>query len=609
MHQHSSRLLSIVRAVFLYSSLAAKLCIAAASFALLGNTALATFANGTGISIIPGSAFGWAIALQPSDGKIVVGGPCGSTYCVARLNADGSLDTSFNPGSTAGRIELSGLFYQAGRSIAKIVIRGDGKIVFGSTCTATGSIIEPQRFCVARLNSNGTLDTSFGGPNAVAGNGHFVVPISASSNDLLRGMAIESINAQKLILVGDCGFYHCVARLNDDGTFDSTFVGPGAAVSAPNDPPAPSAGRDIYLHLTGSGRGSANAVTTQSNGKIIIVGYCYDSFNRSQLCMTKLNQDGTLDVDFNGDGTPPGTNPGRILVTATTPSSQIIEEVGVDVALEPNGDFVVLCSGHPAVGSTASSHCVYRFNSGGTLDTNFSSGRPFPSLPGRTVWGTSGTAYAMAMATAPTSSAVANRIVSVGSCKNTHQVGICIGALQNKSGGPFDGVVDPTLTGTNGDAVDGFFRHAAWPNGGLFTGIGPRGVAINDSGEFFVVSTCDNQMCVYKFRTNGALDTSPCVADVNGDSHISAPSDGLALIRTMLGVPGAPVLPAGLGYDIDGNQVLDAQIDGLLFARRMMGFRDAALTAGIDFRLSALRTSATDIQGYLANRCGVTGTQ
>ncbi|TAG24917.1 MAG: hypothetical protein EAZ37_14650 [Burkholderiales bacterium] len=557
---------------------------------LLSGQALATFSNGTGIAVIPGSGFGWGIALQP-DGKVLAAGPCGSTHCVARLNADGTLDTTFDAtGPTPGRVAISGLFSETGRGTVKLLVRTDGKIVFGGTCRATASINDPSRFCIARLNSNGTLDTTFIGPNATSGAGRFVVPITASSNDLLMGMTIEANNNQKLVLVGECGqTYHCVARLNDDGTFDQGFSGPGAAIAGPGNPVGP--GRDVFLHLLGSGQGSARAVTTQPNGKIIIIGKCIDFLQRDYLCMTKLNQDGGLDTDFNGDDTAPGINPGRIAIAIDN-----TDEVGLDVAMQPDGRFVVLCL-HGYFDT-----CVYRFEEGGKLDKNFSSGRPFPSKPGRTVF--SAVKVPIAVALTPSGSSVNNRVLALGKYNKNVVVGFHIGALLNESGGQSDGIIDTGLIGPNGNG-EGEVSYDAWFGGGNDSFVNPAGIAAQSDGSFFVVSTCNSQMCVYKFRTDGALDTSPCRADVDGDTRISAASDGVGLIRAMLALPGAPVIPAGTGYDIDGDGVLSASRDGLLFARRMLGFKGSALVRGMSFASSAVRTDPTDIELYLKNRCNV----
>lgn len=567
-----------------------------ASLALCGN-AFAQFANGTGIAIVPGSGLGWALAAQ-ADGKLIAAGPCGTTYCVARLNANGLIDTTFGSVATPGQIAIPDLIYQFGRGKAKVLVRTDGKIVFGASCRAGASLSNPTRFCVARLNANGALDETFVGPvGATPGAGRFVLPISISSDDVLLGMTIEAINNQKLVVVGECNRYHCVARLNDDGSFDATFTGPGSSVSVPGiDPPAPSAGRDVFRHLFND-FGRANAVTTYPDGKILIVGVC--EYFATRICLTKLNADGTLDTDFNGDNTSPGQNPGRIVITSTAPNNSVINEAGIDVVLQPDGDFLVLCD-H---GLTAA-HCVYRFNNGGTLETNFSSGLAFPSIPGRTVFSNIGRPTAIALT--PSGSSFNNRVLSVGSCNQpSNTVTICVGALTNQSGGPFDGTVDTVgLIGPNGDGA-GSFAYPAWPIGGVTSGVGPSGIVAASDGSFFVVSTCSGQMCVYKFRADGALDTSPCNKDVDSDGFVSAASDGMKLVRAMLGVGDAPPLPPGLGYDIDGDGALNASRDGLLFSRRMLGFNGSALVSGISFTSSALRTDPSDIENYMRVRCNV----
>ena len=94
-----------------------------------------SFDPGTGV-------FSAHVALQP-DGKVLVGGGR-----IARLNSDGSLDTSFNPGTAA----VGGL----------IALQPDGKIItLGFT-----TVNDVNRIHIARLNTNGTLDTSFNPSNA-----------------------------------------------------------------------------------------------------------------------------------------------------------------------------------------------------------------------------------------------------------------------------------------------------------------------------------------------------------------------------------------------------------------------------------------------------------
>ncbi|MGL4230029.1 MAG: hypothetical protein ACRCWJ_01565 [Casimicrobium sp.] len=555
----------------------------------------AQFGNGNGFVVIPGSSYyGWGgIALQ-SDGKIIAAGSCGATHCVARMNADGSPDTGFGASGT-GVVNIPG-FVPSDGYVSKVLVRTDGKIVFGGSCYVNGTV--GYRFCVARLNASGTFDTSFVGPNATPGSGSAIFPVSTTGDDILNAMTIDAFNPQRLVLVGACNnaSYHCIARLDDEGKWDQTFTGPGADVSAPADPPAPSAGRDVFLHFL-SGIGKATGVVVQpNNGKIIIVGSCWTSgAGYTDLCMTKLNEDGSLDRDFNGDGTRPGVNPGRILVASDD------RENGIDVVLQPDGDFAVLCRY-----GNSGQFCVYRFNAGGIIDSNFYAGSGFPpSIRGRTVFGTAGDAVALTMA--PTGSSVANRLLALGDCSGSSaSLRTCVGALTNSSGGSFDGTVDPTLTGPNGDRAGDFNYHLR-TTGGTSTGTGPKAIVAANDGTFFVTGTCGSdttRSCVYKFRVDGALDTSPCNKDFDSDTRTSAASDGLKLVRAMLGVPGSPAIPPGLGYDIDGSNTLTAGTDGLLFTRYMMGFRGSALTSGISFGLSG-RTNATDIESYLRNRCGI----
>src|SRR5262249_7714535 len=122
---------------------------------------LDTSFNGTGKVTID---FGFddqatAVALQPSDGKIVVAGfgnqSAGSaSFLAARLNTHGTLDTSFN-----GTGKQSVSFGATDRAYA-VATPGDGKIVLAGSTQTSGSN-PTSSFAVARLNGDGSLDTSF----------------------------------------------------------------------------------------------------------------------------------------------------------------------------------------------------------------------------------------------------------------------------------------------------------------------------------------------------------------------------------------------------------------------------------------------------------------
>jgi uncharacterized delta-60 repeat protein len=91
-----------------------------------------------------------SLAVQ-GDGKIVIGGSFTTVNGVARknlarLNADSSLDTSFDPGSGPFLI------------VHSVAVQGDGKVLIGGLFTTVNGI---SRSRVARLNADGSVDAGF----------------------------------------------------------------------------------------------------------------------------------------------------------------------------------------------------------------------------------------------------------------------------------------------------------------------------------------------------------------------------------------------------------------------------------------------------------------
>ena len=571
--------------------------------------AIAAFASGTGIARVPaptGSDEGYGIALQ-SDGKIVVAGRCidsGANPCVARLNADGSMDASFNPtGTVPGKRVIDGLVINTSSFLrgVKVMIAADGRIVLATTC----SLANRNYICVARLNADGSFDGAFDGPDAGnPGNGRFRLQITTSLDEVLSDAALQRIDG-RIVLVGQCGSYHCVARLRaTDGSYDADsadfgLLGPATADRPPGDPAAN--GRFLYRFpstFNSAGVGNGIAVETSNEGKIVIAGTCGTS--ALELCITKLNRDGTFDADFRGDSLPVGQG-GRVRILTTDESGNAVKQRAADIKMQADGRFLVQCG---YFRTSSWSQCLYRINSDGTVATSFSSGLPFPSEPGRVVYNAIGDALAFTIT--PGSGSYANRVVTLGNCDgvggNTGGTS-CVTAVRNGTGpASADGTIDTSLVGPNGDQLGTFnFR----TRGLSLRNNDTREIVADANGDFYIVGECDGQMCVYKFRADGALDTGPCVADVDADGRVSAASDGLAIVRNMLGVPIPVTIPPGLGYDIDGDGVLNASRDGLLILRRMLGFTGTALLRDIPSATTARRTNASDIESYLRMRCGI----
>lgn len=192
------------------------------------------------------------MALQP-DGKILIGGSFTSYNGVsrirlARINADGTLDTTFNPGTGANNI------------IYSINVLPNGKIIIAGIFTNYNGVNQNR---LARLNSDGSLDTSFNIGTGTEGGIQRTVVLP--DGKILIGGLFTSYNGV------DCNY---LARLNSNGTIDTSFQ----------------AGTKINSGVL--------AITLQPDGKILIGGF-FSSYNSiSRKLIARLNADGTLDTSF-----------------------------------------------------------------------------------------------------------------------------------------------------------------------------------------------------------------------------------------------------------------------------------------------------------------------
>lgn len=245
-------------------------------------------------------------AIQ-QDGKIIIGGSF--TFYdgiernhVARLNADGSLDTSFATGAGADD------------QIRPIIVLSDGKIFIGGYFTTYDGIARNR---IARLNADGSLDTSF--------------DPGTGANDRITNATIQSDG--KIIIAGFFTSYNGVARnhiarLNTDGSLDTSFD--------------PGSGANLRV----------SSLSVQNDGKIIIGGF-FTSYNgTARNHIARLNTDGSLDTSFD-----PGTGP---------------EDVFESMSLQSDGKIII--GGYFNSYNGIASHRIARLNTNGSLDTSFNSG-------------------------------------------------------------------------------------------------------------------------------------------------------------------------------------------------------------------------------------------
>jgi uncharacterized delta-60 repeat protein len=148
------------------------------------------------------------VELQ-ADGKIVVAGrtSVADDGAVYRLNADGSLDSTFDNDGAVG------LDSGAWETINALAIQRDGKIVVAGYTTATDGA------AVYRLNGDGSLDTTFDGDAALG--------INAGLSSYAEDLAVQADG--RILVAGSGGFDAIVARLERSGALDPTFGDAGIA--------------------------------------------------------------------------------------------------------------------------------------------------------------------------------------------------------------------------------------------------------------------------------------------------------------------------------------------------------------------------------------------
>jgi uncharacterized delta-60 repeat protein len=216
----------------------------------------------------------YAIAIQ-NDGKILVAGAAdfSNRFGLARYDSYGSLDTSFG---TGGKVitAFSGSFAFA----QAVAIQSNGQIVVSG-----GAYFDNSSFALARYNVDGSLDASFG-------SGGKVTTALTTMDDRSFAVAIQTDG--KIVAAGTAGFFSRfgLARYNTDGSLDTSF-GVGGKVTT------------VFLDVPFAAA-EAHAVIIQNDGKIIVAGAANipKAFSQLDFALARYNSDGSLDISFGQGG-------------------------------------------------------------------------------------------------------------------------------------------------------------------------------------------------------------------------------------------------------------------------------------------------------------------
>jgi uncharacterized delta-60 repeat protein len=274
----------------------------------------------------------WSVnsVVVQSDGKILAGGYFDALNGVSqagliRLNSDGTPDTAFNA-NVANLLDRSSY----STYISSIALQSDGKIIIcgdWSSPLYDSSFITYNIFYIARLNSNGTIDTTFSSNGTIYPDGFLSKVVVQSDNKILVGGAFTSWATS-----GGSVSINGLARLNTNGTLDTTF---NTALG------------------TGINTGQVSAIAVQSDGSIIFGG-AFTSFNGTTCEIARVSSSGTFDTSFN-------TNVG------SGPSSGF----GYVLSIFVQSDGKILVGGSFTAWSGTSVGSIVRLNSDGTRDTAF----------------------------------------------------------------------------------------------------------------------------------------------------------------------------------------------------------------------------------------------
>lgn len=229
--------------------------------------------NGVSRLSTPESEASEAIALL-DDGKILMVGYRDDNFAIAKFNADGSLDTTF--GDEGWKVvPFDGVTSYA----SDVAIQDDGKIVV-SGFALNG--VNRFQVAVARLNTDGVIDNSFGIDGRVIFN-------VGEWNDFSEAVAIQSdgkilVGGHKWIANSQQKHDLFVARLNTDGSFDTSYGTNGVATARLVD-----------------GANYSNGMVLQADDKPILAGYTIQQTTYN-MAMVRFTTDGLLDTTFNDNG-------------------------------------------------------------------------------------------------------------------------------------------------------------------------------------------------------------------------------------------------------------------------------------------------------------------
>lgn len=210
--------------------------------------------NGLAVIELEDCAVGYSIIKQV-DGKYVVAGFAEGQSFVVRVNSDGTIDTTF------------------GINGATIIEIGNSSFLRGSDFQSTEKIVvagySEGQCLIARLNTDGSIDTTFGSSGITLN--------KFGTHNVLFDIAIDS--SDRVNVIGICDNTAILSRYTSSGILDSTFGNSGLA--------------SVICGVIGNN----NAIKIQPDGKILSAG-----FSDNNGLVARVDTNGNFDMTFGANG-------------------------------------------------------------------------------------------------------------------------------------------------------------------------------------------------------------------------------------------------------------------------------------------------------------------
>jgi len=492
-----------------------------------------------------------SVALQ-SNGSLVIANRCfrGSIdgICLYRISHGGDFDTTFGESGIA--------FFASGgqgTSTTDVAVAADDALFVATDCSDAGR----SEFCLVKFTPDGLVDGTFARQGAAR------ISVSSGSH---RAAAVRVDPRDRLVIVGDCDRVghplafrdFCAARVLADGTLDSAFATDGV-LSA----------NTTYVHDN-----KVMDLTVDSEANLVALSQCRAN-QVSVPCLYKFDSLGRPDSTFGRDG---------IFEQPMSLGDFITDAYAMAPAADRGYYYTSECAA-----PDGKAFCVVKLLASGTFDESFAHG-------GVARIGIS--TFDLRGAARPNKvffDAVAQKITVGGICYvrvegSYYAQDLCLARFLS------DGRTDSTY-GSGGRVT-----HTLQLNVNEFAFM-----FVERLEKLTVAFVCSRygfftnpSFCLARLK-GGPYDASSCAYNIDADAEVAG-GDGVLAVRYLLGLRGAALTDGAVGpnpgrsnaeietyladllaqgkLDADGDGQSLAMTDGLLILRAMLGLTGDALTAG-----------------------------